>query len=103
VHSTHLPGGEEGGGSIFCKTPDIGLASYSMIPLRFGVFIDNWSMLIPICGELTNEKRGQQGGHRGEAGEAGEEAAEAGHLRQLTRQRAGGGRPEVQHCERGHH
>jgi hypothetical protein len=26
---THLPGGEGGGGSIFWKTQDIGLASYS--------------------------------------------------------------------------
>ncbi len=26
---THSPGGEGGGGSIFCKTKDIGLASYS--------------------------------------------------------------------------
>ncbi len=25
------------GGSIFWKTPDIGLASYSIIPLRIGV------------------------------------------------------------------
>ncbi len=32
---THSPGGEGvGGGSIFWKTPDIGLASYSLIPLR---------------------------------------------------------------------
>ncbi len=31
---THLPGGEGGGGSIFWKTPDMGLASYSIISLR---------------------------------------------------------------------
>jgi hypothetical protein len=31
---THSPGGEGGGGSIFWKTPDIGLASYSIISLR---------------------------------------------------------------------
>ncbi len=32
---THSPGGEGvGGGSIFRKTPDIGLASYNKIPLR---------------------------------------------------------------------
>ena len=31
---THSPGGEEGGGSIFWKTPAIGLASYSLISLR---------------------------------------------------------------------
>jgi hypothetical protein len=33
----HSPGGEGGGGSIFWKTPDIGLASYSIIFLRVGV------------------------------------------------------------------
>jgi hypothetical protein len=32
------PGGEGGGGSIFWKTPDIGLASYSIISLRTGDF-----------------------------------------------------------------
>ncbi len=32
---THSPGGEGVGGSIFWKTPDIGLASYSIISLRF--------------------------------------------------------------------
>jgi hypothetical protein len=31
---TYSPGGEGVGGSIFWKTPDIGLASYSLIPLR---------------------------------------------------------------------
>ncbi len=31
---THSPGGEGVGGSIFWKTPDIGLASYSIISLR---------------------------------------------------------------------
>jgi hypothetical protein len=31
---THSPGGKGGGGSIFRKTPDIGLASYNIIPLR---------------------------------------------------------------------
>jgi hypothetical protein len=31
---THSPGGEGGGGSIIWKTPDIGLASYSIISLR---------------------------------------------------------------------
>ena len=31
---THSPGGEGVGGSIFWKTPDIGLASYNLIPLR---------------------------------------------------------------------
>ncbi len=31
---THSPGGEGVGGSIFRKTSDIGLASYSIIPLR---------------------------------------------------------------------
>ncbi len=31
---THSPGGEGGGESIFWKTPDIGLASYSIISLR---------------------------------------------------------------------
>jgi hypothetical protein len=31
---THSPGGEGAGESIFRKTPDIGLASYSIIPLR---------------------------------------------------------------------
>jgi hypothetical protein len=31
---THSPGGERGGGSIFWKKPDIGLASYSIIALR---------------------------------------------------------------------
>ncbi len=31
---THSPGGEGVGGSIFRKTPGIGLASYSIIPLR---------------------------------------------------------------------
>jgi hypothetical protein len=36
VHTTHSPGGEGGGGSIFWKTPDIGLASYSIIPQRGG-------------------------------------------------------------------
>ncbi len=30
----HSPGGEGGGGSIFWKTPDKGLASYSIISLR---------------------------------------------------------------------
>ncbi len=30
---THSLGGEGGGGSIFLKTPDIGLASYSIISL----------------------------------------------------------------------
>ncbi len=33
-HQRHSPGGEGGGGSIFWKTRDIGLASYSIIPLR---------------------------------------------------------------------
>jgi hypothetical protein len=32
--SIHSPGGKGVGGSIFRKTPDIGLASYSIIPLR---------------------------------------------------------------------
>jgi hypothetical protein len=32
---THSPGGEGRGGSIFWKTPDMGLASYSIISLRF--------------------------------------------------------------------
>ncbi len=34
---THSPGGEGGEGAnilVFWKTPDIGLASYSLIPLR---------------------------------------------------------------------
>jgi hypothetical protein len=31
---THSPGGEGVGGSIFWKKPDIGSASYSLIPLR---------------------------------------------------------------------
>ncbi len=31
---THSTGGVEGGGSIFWKTPDIGLASYTIISLR---------------------------------------------------------------------
>ncbi len=31
---THSPGGEGGGESMFWKTPDIGLASYSIISLR---------------------------------------------------------------------
>ncbi len=31
---THSPGGEWGGGSIVLWTPDIGLASYIIIPLR---------------------------------------------------------------------
>ncbi len=35
-HKAHSPGGAGGGWSIFRKTPDIGLASYSIIPLRFG-------------------------------------------------------------------
>ncbi len=34
VHTTHSPGGEGVGGQYFRKTPDIGLASYSIIPLR---------------------------------------------------------------------
>ncbi len=33
-YATHSPGGEGGGGSIFWKTSDIGLASYSMISVR---------------------------------------------------------------------
>jgi hypothetical protein len=35
---THSPGGEGGGGSRFWKTPDIGLASYSIISLRLNTF-----------------------------------------------------------------
>ncbi len=34
AEGTHSPGGEGGGGSIFRKTPDIGWAFYSIIPLR---------------------------------------------------------------------
>jgi hypothetical protein len=34
----HTPGRRGGGGSIFWKTPDIGLASYSIIPLRVCVY-----------------------------------------------------------------
>ncbi len=38
---THSLGGEEvHGGSIFQKTPDIGLASYSIIPLRMVLFCE---------------------------------------------------------------
>jgi hypothetical protein len=36
-YTTHSPGGEGVGGSIFRKTPDIGLASYSIISLRLGL------------------------------------------------------------------
>ncbi len=35
---THSPGGEGGRGSIFWKTPDIGLASYRLIPIRCAAF-----------------------------------------------------------------
>ncbi len=34
---THSPGGEGGGGSIFWKTPAMGLASYTIISLRASV------------------------------------------------------------------
>jgi hypothetical protein len=34
-----------GGGSIFWKTPDIGLASYSIIPLRADISRDRWSLV----------------------------------------------------------
>jgi hypothetical protein len=37
-----------GGGSIFQKTPDIGLASYSIIPLR----IHQWVLLPSLCAGL---------------------------------------------------
>jgi hypothetical protein len=36
------PGGEGVGGSIFWKTPDIGLASYSIIPLRWLILSAQW-------------------------------------------------------------
>jgi hypothetical protein len=55
---THSPGGKGVGGSIFRKTPDIGLASYSIIPLR---------LYLMIVGEV----HGAGGEHRTE-GEAGE-------------------------------
>ncbi len=47
----HSPGGEGlgGGGSIFWKTPDIGLASYSIIPLRFTP-----SVPTPSCSRLLD-------------------------------------------------
>ncbi len=45
VSSTaHSPGGKGGGRSIFRKTPDIGLASYSIIPLRI-FLLCFWSRL----------------------------------------------------------
>ncbi len=45
--STHSPGGEGvGGGPIFRKTLDIGLASYSIVPLRIVVL---WEFYCTIC------------------------------------------------------
>ncbi len=44
---THSPGGEGVGGSIFQKTPDIGLSSYSIIPLRFLSVL----IIVRYCGE----------------------------------------------------
>ncbi len=38
---THSPGGEGRGGSIFWKTPDIGLACYSIISLRLYLSVEN--------------------------------------------------------------
>jgi len=39
---THSPGGEGGGRSIFSKTPDIGLTSCSIIPLRYTQYLNNY-------------------------------------------------------------
>jgi hypothetical protein len=65
VSFPRTPGGERGGGSIFWKTPDIGLASYSIIPLRERLRVSKgrylqymimgwWSEPIPT----TADKRG---------------------------------------------
>ncbi len=43
----HSPGGEWIGGSIFWKTPDIGLASYSIISLRLPVYL--FVVNLPCC------------------------------------------------------
>ncbi len=46
---THSPGGEGGGGSIFWKTPAIGLACYSLISLRVsGSWVMKLNKLIPV-------------------------------------------------------
>jgi hypothetical protein len=50
---THSPGGEGGGESIFRKTPDIGLASYSIIPLL--------SQVIRKWGRNTGSMAGRSG------------------------------------------
>jgi hypothetical protein len=36
-YTTHSPGGEGGGGTIFWKTPDIGLASYTNPSTQIGL------------------------------------------------------------------
>ncbi len=46
---THSPGGEGGEGSIFWKTPDIGLASYRIISLR-SLHMDQISIKTPNVG-----------------------------------------------------
>ncbi len=43
------PGGEGVGGLIFRKTPDIGLASYSIIPLRYTT---TFLMMLALCTPL---------------------------------------------------
>jgi hypothetical protein len=49
---THSPGGEGGGGSIFWKTPDIGLASYSIISLRAWPSPDHIQLLLSVGTQL---------------------------------------------------
>ncbi len=54
---THSPGGEGVWGSIFRKTPDIGLASYSIIPLRLGVMALScgWEDLLLASVQMFND------------------------------------------------
>jgi hypothetical protein len=52
---THSPGGEESGGSIFWKTPDIGLAFCSIISLQESVSL---SIFLQPSRPLSGEKRG---------------------------------------------
>jgi hypothetical protein len=60
---THSPGGEGGGESIVLKTPDIGLFSYSIIPLRIVHILESWlytysprNGIAQLVGEYRNNK-----------------------------------------------
>ncbi len=61
---THSPGGEWVGGEIFRKTPDIGLASYSIIPLQ----LHPSPTPHPHEHQLWNVERERQTDHTGSLG-----------------------------------